>query len=239
MDSKRIMKRTLLCLLAAFLLAGGLAAAAQSGVTEISASGAGSVSLPPDIATVDAAVSTNSSSAGDAVSQNNQSYERIVGGLVKIGIGRDDIALGYYNVRHNPKPQNMPANPSEEYGYTVTRSFEVKVREVGKAGTVSDACIAAGATAIGRISFGLANPAAARAQAMAKAVADARLNAEALARATGLRIVSIKSIGYPDAGLVPPGMGAIARVNTHAPTNLDESNVSESASVRIVFLAEP
>lgn len=240
MDSKRIMKRTFLCLLATFLLTGGLAAAAQPGVTEISASGAGSVSLPPDIATVDAAVSTNSSSAGDAVSQNNQSYERIVGGLVKIGIGRDDIALGYYNVRYNPKPQNMPANPNgEEYGYTVTRSFEVKVREVGKAGTVSDACIAAGATAIGRISFGLANPAAARAQAMAKAVADARLNAEALARATGLRIVSIESIGYPDAGFVPPGMGAIARVNTHAPTNLDESNVSESASVRIVFLAEP
>ncbi len=239
MVSKRIMKRTFLCLLATFLLTGGLAAAAQPGVTEISASGAGSVSLPPDIATVDAAVSTNSSSAGDAVSQNNQSYERIVGGLVKIGIGRDDIALGYYNVRYNPKPQNMPANPSEEYGYTVTRSFEVKVREVGKAGTVSDACIAAGATAIGRISFGLANPAAARAQAMAKAVADARLNAEALARATGLRIVSIESIGYPDAGFVPPGMGAIARVNTHAPTNLDQSNVSESASVRIVFLAEP
>ena len=52
MDSKRIMKRTFVCLLATFLLTGGLGAAAQPGVTEISASGTGSISLPPDIATI-------------------------------------------------------------------------------------------------------------------------------------------------------------------------------------------
>jgi uncharacterized protein YggE len=234
------MKGTFLCLLAAFLLSGGFAAAAQPVMTEITAAGTGRVALPPNIATVNATVETNSPGASEAVSRNNQIYDRIVAAVAKVGIAREDIALAYYSVRYNPQPPVMPANPTgERYGYTVSREFEVRVREIGNAGTITDACIGAGATSIAGISFGLADPAAARAQAIAKAVADARLSAEALARAAGLRIVSIKSIGYPDSGHAGPGMATIARVSPREPTNFDQSNVSETASVRIVFLAAP
>lgn len=240
MDSRRIMKRTFLCLLAAFLVTGGLAAAAQPGVTEISASGTGSVSLPPDIATVRADLQTNAASANDAVSQNNAIYDRIVAGLAKLGIARADVALDYYNVRYYPRPQVAPANPTgEQYGYTVTRNFEVAVRKIASAGTVTDTCIDAGATGISGVSFGLADQGAARAQAITKAIADARANAETIARSAGLRIVAIKSIAYPDNGFTGPGMIAHVAARSGVPTNLDQSNVSESASVRIVFLAQP
>jgi uncharacterized protein YggE len=241
MDSKRIMKRTFLCLLAAFLLTGGLAAAAQPGVTEISTTGTGSVSLPPDIASVRASLQTNAASANDAVSQNNAIYDRIVAGLAKLGIARADVALEYYNVRYNPRPQVVPAiSTGEQYGYTVARNFQVTVRKIAMAGTVTDACIDAGATEINGVSFALSDRAAARAQAIAKAIADARANAETIARSAGLRIVSIKSISYPDNGFAETA-GLIAHVTARSgvPTNLDQSNVSESASVRIVFLAKP
>ena len=167
--------------------------------------------LLPDIATVRAQLQTNSANANDAVSQNNAIYDRIVAGLAKLGIARADVALDYYNVRYYPRPQVMPATPTgEQYGYTVARNFQVTVRKIAMAGTVTDACIDAGATEINGVSFGLSDPVAARVQAIAKAIADARANAEAIARSTGLRIVSIKSIAYPDNGYAEP-TGVIAR----------------------------
>jgi|HubBroStandDraft_1064217.scaffolds.fasta_scaffold193268_2 uncharacterized protein YggE len=236
------MKRTFLCLLATFALTGGIAAAAQPVLTVISAYGTGTVALPPDIATVRAQLQTNAANANDAVSQNNALYDRIVAGLAKLGIARADVALDYYNVRYYPRPQVMPATPTgEQYGYTVARNFQVTVRKIAMAGTVTDACIDAGATEINGVSFGLSDPVAARVQAIAKAIADARANADAIARSTGLRIVSIKSIAYPDNGYAEP-TGVIARVSARSssvPTNLDQSNVSETASVRVIFLAEP
>jgi uncharacterized protein YggE len=235
------MKRAFVCLLAAFLLTGSQATAALPGITEISASGTGSVSLPPDIATVRASLQTNAASASDAVSQNNTIYDRIVAGLAKLGVARADIALDYYNVRYYARPQAAPVNPTgEQYGYTVGRNFEVTVRKIAMAGTVTDACIDAGATEINGVAFGLSDRVAARAQAITKAIADARANAETIARSAGLRIVSIKSITYPDNGFVGP-IGTIAHVTARSsvPTNLDQGDIGETATVRIVFLAEP
>jgi uncharacterized protein len=232
------MKRSFICLLAAFAVATAAARAAQNGATEITAPGNGSLSLAPDVATINAVVETNSSNANDAIAQNNAIYDRVVGSATKNGVTRSDIALSYYNVSYNPRPVNGTPNPGERYGYTVSRSFSVKVREIAAAGKVSDACIAAGATGINGVSFGLADPRIARAQAIAKAVADARANAEALAAAASLRIVGIKSVeltGAEAPGPVP--LGAMARMN--APTQFDQSNVNVSVSVSVVFLAEP
>lgn len=232
------MKRTFICLLA-FALATAGAADAQPAVTEITASGSASISLPPDMATVNAAVETTADNANDAIAQNNAIYGRVVAALEKIGIARVDVTLQYYNVSYNPRPQVLPANTGgERYGYTVSRGFAVKVRRIGDAGRVSDACVSAGATAINGITFGLSDSAAARERATAKAVADARANADAIARAAGLRITSIKSIeltGVPSGPV--PLMRAAAMSN--APTQFDQSNVSVTVSVSVVFRAEP
>jgi uncharacterized protein len=233
-----IMKRTFICLLATFAVLANTAATVAASTTEITASGSGSVSLPPDTATVNAAVETNAENANDAISQNNAIYDRVVGALTKLAISRGDIALAYYNVNYNPRPAAAPANPGERYGYTVSRSFSIKVRDIAAAGRVSDACIGAGATAINAVTFGLADPSSARAQATAKAVAQARMNAQALAHAASLRIVAIKSIELLGGGQAPvPLMRAAAAPSM--PTEFDQSNVNVTVSVSVVFLAEP
>ncbi len=232
------MKHTFICLLAALGLNTSTAAAAPTGMTEITAYGTGSVAMPPDLATVSATVETNSENAEDAISQNNARYDRIVAALTKLRIVRTDIALAYYNVSYNPRPAVLPASSSgERYGYTVARSFSVKVRRIGSAGSVSDACIAAGSTSINGITFGLADSWPARAQAIAKAVAEARTNAQALAQAAALRIVAMKSIEL--AGGESTGPQPLLMARSSAPTQYDQSNVTVTLSVSVVFLAKP
>jgi uncharacterized protein len=233
------MTRNLLSLLVAFGLATAPAVAAQPAATEISASGTGTISLQPNMATVNAAVETNSQNANDAVSQNNSVYDRVVAALVSLGVARGDISLAYYNVSYNPKPTALPPNPGERYGYTVSRSFLVKVRDIGRAGRVVDTCTSSGATAINGVSFGLSDPNPARSQAIARAVADAHANADALAKAAHLRIVSIKSIELGAAPSPPVPMTRTLAAAPNPPTEFDESNVSVTASVNVVFLAEP
>ena len=230
------MKRTFFCLLIIFVGVG--AQAVRAAGTEITASGSGSVSLPPDMATIGATVETNAENANDAISQNNSRYDRIVTALANEGVGRNDITLSYYNVSYNPRPQVMPLNPTgERYGYTVSRNFSVKVRKIASAGRVSDACIGAGATAINGVSFGLSNPSTARGEATRRAVSEARSNAQALAAAAGLHLTTIKSIELNEGVPAPVPMMKAAVAN--APTEFDQSNVNVTVSVTVVFLASP
>jgi uncharacterized protein YggE len=74
------------------------------------------------------------------------------------------------------------------------RDFSVTVRTIAQAGSITDECLSAGATGIYGVSFGLSNEDAARAQATAEAVRDARTTAERLSRAARLRITGIKAV---------------------------------------------
>jgi uncharacterized protein YggE len=218
--------------LAAFVWSPAIAA----GTTEITVSGTGSVALAPDIATVSASVETNADNAARAVSDNNVRYDRVVAALEQAGIARSDITLSYYTVNYSPKPQT-PA-PGDRYGYTVRRQFDVKVRQIGKAGTVVDACTGAGATGIDNVSFGSADPNAGRAEAIRRAVTDARTTADAIAAAAGLHVTGIESIGQGGAEFRPmPMMRAAAA--TAAPTTFDQSNVNVSTTISVTFTAQP
>ncbi|HEU5479159.1 MAG TPA: SIMPL domain-containing protein, partial [Candidatus Tumulicola sp.] len=127
----------------------------------------------------------------------------------------------------------------ERYGYTVSRGFNVKVRDIAKAGRVADACTSSGATSLNGVTFGLADSTAARNSATKKAVDDARTYAEALAAAAHLRIVGIEKIDLGGGGMVAPAPLMRMAANAATPTQFDQSNVSVSVSVTVTFLAEP
>jgi uncharacterized protein len=229
---------TIVC--AALVLAAVPAQAAHPATTEISVSGTGTVTSAPDIATVDAAVETYAANANDAVSQNNEAYNRIVAALTSASVARDDISLSYYNVSYNPPPKDAPPVAGSRYGFTVSRGFSVKVRDITHAGTVVDACTRSGATSINGVSFGLSDSTAARAQAVTKAVADARMKAYALAQAAHVHIVSIESLSLDgSSGIRPLPMMKTADVYAAAPTQFDQSNVSVTVTVQAVFIAQP
>ncbi|HZZ00571.1 MAG TPA: SIMPL domain-containing protein [Candidatus Baltobacteraceae bacterium] len=217
----------------------GALPARAAGPTELSISGTGSVTLPPDLATVDATVETNAPNITEAISDNNARYDRVVAALTRAGIARNDVTLSSYNVNYVPKPKITPPNSEERYGYTVTRGFNVKVRRIAMAGQVIDACTAAGATGINGVGFAIANPAPARDRAIAMAVDDARDTATKLATAAGLRIVGIKSLDLGGGPIVPQGIMMAKALPAAMPTQFDQSNVTVTVNVNVVFLAAP
>jgi uncharacterized protein YggE len=204
--------------------------------TEISTSGSASVALAPDVATVRASVETNAPTAGEATSQNNDVYERVVGAVRNLGVNRQDVSLDYYDVSY--RSPNEPTGNART-GYTVYRRFSVAVRNIQTAGNVTDACLGAGATSISGVTFGLSDDSTARTQATNRAVVNARAIAETLARAAGLHIFGIKAMqtgGFPEIG----PLRTIARVTSStSTTQMDQSNVNVVVSVGMVFLAKP
>lgn len=233
------MKRLLALIALAFFFFPSAAFAATP--TAITVNGTGTISLPPDQATVNAMVTTNNDSSATAVSENNALYDKIVASAVSAGARRDDITLNYYNVNYFAKPSpDATPQPYQKYGYTVTRSFSIKVHSIASAGSMVDALSRAGVTNIEGVNFGLAQPEKARRSATDKAVADARQKADELAHSAGLHIVGIKSIDLENAGggVRPmPVMRMAAQAPT--PTAFDPGSVSVNVNVTVVFSAVP
>ena len=232
------MKRLLASLAFAFSLFPNAAFAADR--TLITVSGTGTVSVPPDQAIVSATVTTNNAASDAAVSENSARYDKIVAAAVRAGAKRDDITLNYYNVNYvaKPTPAATP-QPYQQYGYTVTRSFSIKVPAIAKAGAMVDALSRAGVTNVEGVNFGLFQPEKARRAATEAAVADARAKAAEVAVAAGLRIASIQSIDLQNAGggIRPMPMMKMAAEAT--PTALDPGAVSVDVNVTVVYAATP
>lgn len=228
------MKGTFLCLLLAFICAAP-AIAEHSGTTEITVTGRGTVALAPDVAIVSAGVQSNAPTAAAALAQNNASYDRIVAAMTRLGIARSDVTMAAYNVSYAaPRPDQ---SDGERSGYTVSRDFSVRVRNISNAGDVTDACIGAGATTINGVQFTLGDNAAARMRAVALAVADARKSADLLARESALHVVGISKVSLDAAS--DGGGPVMMRMAAARPTAFDQGNVEVSASVTVVFLATP
>ncbi|MDQ2865746.1 MAG: SIMPL domain-containing protein [Candidatus Eremiobacteraeota bacterium] len=230
---------TALCIVASFAVP-----AVAATPTAIAVTGNAVVTVQPDMATVNASIATTDSSADAATSQNNSLYERAVNSLTGRGIHRADITLSYYNLSYQPKPQAMPDQPQpapQNYGYTVTRSFAIKVRKIGDAGPAVDAISPIAGIEVGGVTFDIANSSAARAEATNRAVADARAKAERLAKAAGLHITGIRRIELNGGGnvLPQPMMRMSAISPAREPTNFDAGNVNITADVTAIYLATP
>jgi uncharacterized protein YggE len=90
-------------------------------------------------------------------------------------------------------------------GFTVTNRIAVVVRDLELVGRVLDAALDAGATGLDGVTFGLADPAEAEAEARRSAVADARRRAATIAEAAGHRLAALASIAEGSAPTPFPG----------------------------------
>ena len=222
--------RTLLTLLIASVL---MSAAEQPPL--VRASGEGMMTAKPDQATVTIGVTTQSANA-DAASQQNAKQLAAVLAQMKSDLGaKADIRTSGYSLTPNYKYGNGTAPTIT--GYTASNSVLVKVEDLPRLGAMIDAATKTGANTIQGIVFGLKDAAGLQGQALAKAAQNARVNAEAIAAALGLRVVRVHSA---ETDSTSPAVPAQARFQAMAadarmPTPVEAGTIEVRATVTIAL----
>jgi uncharacterized protein YggE len=177
-------------------------AAAQAPQAElppsISVGGEASVSVPPDLAMIDAGVASDAKTAHEAAEANNAAMAKVLQALKTAGVDDKD----YQTSRLSLQPQYAPNRPGQSTvaGYRASNRVSIKLRDVSKVAGVIDALVGAGANDVGNIYFTVAEPSKLLDQAREKAVADARRKAEIYAKAAGVTLgapLSISEDGTP------------------------------------------
>jgi len=150
----------------------------------LSTSGQGEAKVAPDRASVLVNVQARGVTAAVAASENAQKTQTVLDALGKLGLSRDQLSTEGYTVYPEVRYDKDGASP-HVVAYVVTNTIRAETKRPEQAGTIVDAAIGAGANMINSLSFYASSIDEARRQAIGAAVASARADAEAMARAAG------------------------------------------------------
>ncbi|RJQ37234.1 DUF541 domain-containing protein [Candidatus Parcubacteria bacterium] len=184
-------------------------------------SGEGKVSAKPDVARFYVSIVSRGQGLQPTQEENSQKSNTIVAYLKGEGVADADIrSTGYFiypQYRYPaPCPPYLSSYTPEEYaricpverqvqtiiGYEVRSSYEVTARDIGKAGALLSGVVGAGANEVGNLVFTIDKPDALAAEARAKAIANAREKAEALADELDKRMGRL--VSFTEGGYYPP-----------------------------------
>ena len=204
-----------------------LAGAQDPAPTEdsITVNGVGSVDTVPNEATMSFGAESRRPSAQAAVAANADAMLKIINALRQAG-GRE-LATQWVSVY--PYTDDTGAVD----GYVASNSVSA-VSDTDDAPALIDAAAEAGANQISGPGLSSSNAEALYRQALAKAVADARLNAEALAKASGRSLGSITTI-VEGGGSQPVPMYREAAQAADSSTPIVPGEQKTSATVSVTF----
>ncbi len=208
----------------------------------VRASGQATVDATPDQAEVSVGVSNQQKTAQAAAADNANRTTAVVD-AVKALIGHgDEVKTQQYSVNpaySYPKPGGSPVID----GYNANNTVHVTLHDLALVGKVIDAAMQAGATNVNGVNFTLKNDEAVRQQALALAAQKARTNAEAIAKALGLRVVGVLEAQSGEATAVQPlykpMMMASRAMAAAAPTPIESGSVSVEATVTVTLEVAP
>lgn len=172
----------------------------EAGHALLTVSAEGSSTREPDLASYTSGVTTQGTTASEALSANSARMNQVIAALKRAGIADKDIQTS--NISISPmyaQPKRLPDGSTEDgpqriVGYTANNTVAVRQRKLADMGKVIDALVSAGANQVDGPSFQLSQPEAAQDEARTEAMKIARARADLYARASGLRVVRIVSI---------------------------------------------
>ena len=180
------------------------AAAAEERPRTVSVSGQGEVQAEPDQAIVSLGVESRKPKLEDARAEVSKTVEAVLKLTRDLKINQKYVRATRisvqpeYNWDNNARERNL-------IGYFVSRQVEVELRDLEKLGTLLEKATDLGVNQLGDPRLESSKRRDLEREALAKAVQDARLNAEAVAKAAGARIGAARTISA-SSGFVPAPM---------------------------------
>ena len=208
-------------------------AALAADLRTIAMDGHGEVKAAPDQVQVNAGVSTSAATAAQALAANTTRMTGVFAALKKAGIAEKNIQTINFSV--SPQYTNGANNERPHLtGYQVSNDVSVRLEDVGKLGATLDALVTAGANQMNGINFSIRDTAALLQKAREAAIADARERAETYARAAGVTLGPIQSIGESGSSAPAPMFKAV-RMMAAAPVPVAAGEESVTANVSVVW----
>lgn len=205
-------------------------------VLEVSAEGR--TTRVPDLATIRAGVVTQATTASAALAANATQMARVLAAVKRAGIAERDIQTA--SVSLSPQYRYVNNQPPQLTGYQANNTIAIRFRDIAKAGPILDALVKEGANQIDGPNLSLDNPDAALDEARTDAIKRARDRAELYAKAAGLKVVRILSIGEGGenaGGPQPPVMFArAAKLEAQSDTAIAAGERDVTATVNVRFL---
>lgn len=227
------------------LAAAAIASSAQAAEVQIQAQGpvvelsvSESVDAKPDIVDIGAGVTSQASTAVEAMRINAREMNAVIDRIKALGIKDKDIQTTGINLSAQ-YDYDQSTSRQVFRGYQASNRVNVTLREVPRAGEVLDALVAAGATDINGPNFALDDDTSARAQARKAAFDKARAQAEEYARWSGFSGVRLLEINESVAAGPPMPYAQSAERKmmdlSAAPTPVEPGLVGTMVSLTVKF----
>lgn len=206
----------------------------------LTAFGQSELRVRPDLVELRLGVETEASTAAQAREENASRANKVVGAIKALGIPERQIQTSVYQiepVRRFPPGQQPTAGLPPIVGYRVRNVVSVRTSNFDLIGKIIDDSVRAGANTVDGVQFMLQDDRYIRQRALQEAVAEARSNAQAMAKTLGLRLVAIHAVQQGAFGVVSPAGSyrALAAAETATPIMPGEITVNASATVTYVI----
>jgi uncharacterized protein YggE len=196
----------------------------------ISMTGHGEVKAEPDMATLNAGVTTNAPSAAAALSANSAHMNQVFDTLKKLGVSDGNIKTTGISVF--PQYTNGDNNsPRRLTGYQINNEVSVQLNDISHVGSVIDALVSAGVNQLNNISFDISTPGALLEKARIQAISDARARAQTYAKAAGVALGPIVSISENSGQVSPRPIYRMAVMASPTPVSAGEQSVTADVTV--------
>lgn len=209
-------------------------------VRTVSVSGSGEVSAEPDLAHVTLGIEARRPAMKEARTEVATTLERVLRLTRDLGI--DPKYVNATRLQVQPEYSwNEQDRKRVLLGYLVSRQVQVELRDLEQLGPLLERAVDVGVNQVGDPVLDSSRRKDLEREAMGRAVEDARLNAETLARATGMRLGPVRAVNGSAAGPpVPMYRHAVAMSDAPAPPPPPEETYQPGqlkfgASVSVVY----
>ncbi|MGH7623372.1 MAG: SIMPL domain-containing protein [Gemmatimonadaceae bacterium] len=196
----------------------------------IQTTGRAEARIAPDRATITIGVESRGATAAAAGADNAKKQRAILDTLRSLGLTSDLLSTQNYSV--SPEMQYPQGGQPRVTGYTVSNVVRVEVHRLEDVPRIIDATLAKGANQIASLQFYSSKADSVRRVALAQAVANARADAEVLARAAGGSLGALLELSTEPNEVRPITVPiAMARMAAPAPTPIEPGEATISAFV--------
>lgn len=205
----------------------------------IEVSGTAEVSAPPDLAIISLAVETTAQEAGSAVEQNATRTAKVTAAIKQKLGAKDRVSTTRYALE--PRYQQAERGSTDAptiTGYVSYNEVRIETHALDGVGQLIDAAIAAGANRVGQLEFTLEDRNPTLRVALNRAGSEARAQAESVASALGVQLKQVVSANSQSPIIPRRYEGMAMRAEARAPTQIDPTDVTVSATLQVVYEIE-